>query len=320
MAVDADLLSLADVRAAADRIQPHVWKTPTVSGEAVAGPGVWLKAENLQRTGSFKVRGAVNAVLQLSADQRRRGVITLSAGNHGLALAYAAETVGIPCVVVVREDAAVTKLEAIRHHGAEIVLTPVAHWQERLEAEQKARNLHLVHPFDDPAVAAGQGTVGLEILDAVPDVRTVIVPVGGGGLIAGVAVAIKQQRPEVRIIGVEPDQAAVVSESLAAGHPVPPSRLDTVADGLAAPYTRPFNLALLQRDVDEMRTVRDESILYALTIAALRAKLVVEPAGAAAVAALLADAAIQRPVVAILSGGNLDGRRLAGWLADHLPP
>jgi threonine dehydratase len=315
MAVEAERLSLADVRAAAERIHPRVWMTPTLSGEPVAGAGVWLKAENLQRTGSFKVRGAVNAVLQMSPDQRRHGVITLSAGNHGQALAYAAQAVGIPCVVVVREDAAVSKLEAIRRYGAEIVLTPVAHWQERLEAEQKARDLHLVHPFDDPAVAAGQGTVGLEILEAVPDVRTVIVPVGGGGLIAGVAVAIKQQRPEVRIIGVEPDQAPVVNESLAAGHSVAPSRLDTVADGLAAPYTRPFNLALIQRYVDEMRTVGDDAIVEALKVIVLRAKLVVEPAGAAAIAALLGDTAIARPVVAILSGGNLDGQRLAGWLA-----
>src|SRR5216683_4937291 len=207
MAVEAELLSLADIQAAADRIQPYVVKTPTVSGEAVAGPGVWLKAENLQRTGSFKVRGAVNAVLQLSPDQRRRGVITLSAGNHGQALAYAAQGFRIPCVVVVREDAPVSKLEAIRRAGAEIVLTPIARWQERLEAEQRERNLHLVHPFDDPAVAAGQGTVGLEILDAVPDLSTLIVPVGGGGLIVGIAAAIKAHRPKLRIIGVEPEWA-----------------------------------------------------------------------------------------------------------------
>jgi threonine dehydratase len=315
MAVEAELLSLADVRAAADRIQPYVVKTPTLSGEAVAGSGVWLKAENLQWTGSFKVRGAVNAVLQLSPDQRRQGVITLSAGNHGLALAYAAQLFRIPCVVVVREDAALSKLEAIRRFGAEIVLTPIGRWQERLEAEQRERNLHLVHPFDDPAVAAGQGTVGLEILEAVPDVRNLIVPVGGGGLITGVAVAVKQQRPQVRIIGVEPEQAPAVSESLAAGHPVAPSRLDTIADGLAAPYTRPFNLALIQRYVDEMRTITDAAIIDALKTVVLRAKLVVEPAGAAALAVLLADPAIQRPVVVVLSGGNLDGQRLSAWLA-----
>ena len=316
MAVDAELLSLADVRAAADRIQPYVVKTPTLSGEAVAGPGVWLKAENLQRTGSFKVRGAVNAVLQLSPEQRRRGVITLSAGNHGLALAYAAQQFRIPCVVVVREDAAVSKLEAIRNAGGEIVLTPVSRWQERLEAEQRERNLHVVHPFDDPAVAAGQGTVGLEILEAIPDVRSLVVPVGGGGLIAGVTVAVKQQRPEVRIIGVEPEQAPTLNESLAAGYPVAPSRLDTIADGLAAPYTRPFNLALIQRYVDEVRTVSDAAIIDALKAIVLKAKLVVEPSGAAAMAALLADPAIERPVVAILSGGNLDSQRLAAWLGS----
>ena len=316
MAVEADLLSLADVRAAADRIQPHVLRTPTLSGEALAGAGVWLKAENLQRTGSFKVRGAVNAVLQLSPEQRRRGVITLSAGNHGLALAYAAEVVGTRCVVVVRDDAPITKLDAIRRYGAEIVLTPLAQWQERLEAEQRARDLHLVHPFDDPAVAAGQGTVGLEILAAVPDVRTVVVPIGGGGLISGIAVAVKLQRPTTRIIGVEPEEAPCVSESLAAGHPVVPSRLDTIADGLAAPYTRPFTLALIQRYVDEVRTVSDAAIIEALKLIAIRGKLVVEPAGAAAVAALVADPTIERPVVAILSGGNLDGGRLAAWLGS----
>jgi threonine dehydratase len=316
MAVETGALSLADIRAAADRIQPYVLRTPTLSGEPIAGAGVWLKAENLQRTGSFKVRGAVNAVLQLSPEKRRRGVITLSAGNHGQALAYAAQTVGIPCVVVVRDDAHLTKLQAIRRYGAEVVLTPIAAWQQRLEAEQQRRNLHLVHPFDDPAVAAGQGTVGLETLEAVPDLRTVIVPVGGGGLIAGMAVALKAQRPELRIIGVEPERAPAVRESLSAGHPVTPSRLDTIADGLAAPYTRPFNLGLIRRLVDQMRTVSDEAIIEALKTVALQAKLVVEPSGAAAVAALLADPAIERPVAAILTGGNVDGHRLGAWLAS----
>src|SRR2546430_8328414 len=189
MAVEAELLSLADVRAAADRIRPHIVKTPTISGELVAGAGVWLKAENLQRTGSFKVRGAVNAVLQLTTDQRERGVITLSAGNHGLALAYAAQIIRIPCLVVVREDAPVSKLEAIRRLGAEIVLTPIARWQERLEAEQRERNLYLVHPFDDPAAAARHGTAGLQILEGVADLRSPLVAGGGGGLISGIALA-----------------------------------------------------------------------------------------------------------------------------------
>jgi threonine dehydratase len=315
MAVETGALSLADIRAAADRIEPYVLKTPTLSGEALAGPGVFLKAENLQRTGSFKVRGAVNAVLQLTPEQRRRGVITLSAGNHGQALAYAAQAFQIPCVVVIRDDAPLTKLQAIRRYGAEIVLVPLAEWQQRLEQEQQRRDLHIVHPFDDPAVAAGQGTVGLEILEAVPDLRTLIVPVGGGGLIAGVATAIKAQRPEVRIIGVEPEGAPVVSESLAAGQPVAPSRLDSVADGLGAPYTRPFNLTVIQRHVDEVRTVTDEAIIEALRAVAHQSKLVVEPAGAAAVAALLGDGKIERPVAVVLSGGNVDADRLASWLS-----
>ena len=314
MAIETGALSLADIRAAADRIAPYVLKTPTLSGESLAGPGVWLKAENLQRTNSFKVRGAVNAVLQLTPEQRQRGVITLSAGNHGQALAYAAQAFQIPCVVVIREDAPLTKLQAIRRYGAEIVLVPLTEWQHRLVMEQERRNLHLVHPFDDPAVAAGQGTVGLEILDAVTDLRTVIVPVGGGGLIAGIAVAIKSQRPSVRIIGVEPEGAPVVNESLAAGHPVAPSRLDSIADGLGAPYTRPFNLGLIQRYVDQMRLVTDDAILDALKAIAQQSKLVVEPAGAAAVAALLADAEIERPVAAILTGGNVDMDRLGSWL------
>ena len=314
MAVDARVVSLQDIVEAARRIRAHILATPVLSGEAVAGRGIWLKAENLQRTGSFKVRGAVNAVLQLTPEQRDRGVITLSAGNHGQALAYAASTIGIACVVVVRDDAQVSKLEAIRRYGADIVLVPISQWQQRLEEEQKQRQLQLVHPFDDPAVVAGQGTVGLEILEALPDVRSVLVPVGGGGLVAGVAMALKQQRTHVRVIGVEPERAPAVSESLAAGHPVAPSRLDTVADGLAAPYTRPFNLAIIQQHVDEIRTVSDDAIIEAVRSLALRGKLMTEPAGAAAVAALLTDPAIERPAVAILTGGNVDGHRLAGWL------
>lgn len=316
MAVEAGILSLADFRAAAERIRPYICQTPTVSGEPVAGPGVWFKAENLQTTGSFKVRGAVNAVLQLSPDQRQRGVITLSAGNFGRALAYAAEMVGIPCVVVVRHDAPMAKLEAIRSHGAEVILVAIAEWQQQLEEEERRRNLILVHPFDDPAVVAGQGTVGLEVIDTLPDVRTVVVPVGGGGLIAGMSLALKQQRPEIRVIGVEPERAPVVSESLAAGRPVAPSRLDTIAEALAPPYTRPFNLGIIRHHVDEMRLVSDEAIIEALKAVTLRNKLVLEPGGAAAVAALLADSAIARPAVAILSGGNVDGERLAGWLAS----
>jgi threonine dehydratase len=173
-----------------------------------------------------------------------------------------------------------------------------------------------IHPFDHPDIVAGQGTLGFEIIEQCPGVRTVVVPVGGGGLIAGIAVAIKSQRPEVRIIGVEPEGAPGVSESLAAGRPVTPSRLDTIADGLAPPYTRPFNLAVIQRYVDEVRTIDDEAIIDALRKTAIQAKLVLEPAGAAGIAAVLADPGIERPLVTVLTGGNVDGQRLAGWLAN----
>jgi len=314
VAVEAAVVSLAAIEAAAERIQPYILPTPLLPGDALGPGSPWLKAENLQRTGSFKVRGAFNAVIQLTDEQRARGVITLSAGNHGQALAFAAARFGIPCVVVIREDAPKTKLAAIHQYGAQIVLAPVAAWQQRLEAEQDRRGLHLVHPFDDPAVLNGQGTVGLEILAALPMVRTIVVPVGGGGLIAGIAVAVKSHNPDVRVIGVEPEGANVVGRSLQAGRPVPLDRIETVADGLAPPYTRPLNLALIQRYVDDLRTVTDDAILDALRAIAGKAKLIVEPAGAAAVAAL-PTTAIEGPAVAILTGGNVDAAQLSGWLA-----
>ncbi|MEO6797612.1 MAG: threonine/serine dehydratase [Candidatus Dormibacter sp.] len=314
MAVQTAQVSLPEIEAAAERIRPYILPTPLLSGDALGSDGLWLKAENLQRTGSFKVRGAFNAVIQLDDAQRARGVITLSAGNFGQALAFAAQRFDIPCVVVIREDAQKTKLEAIERFGAQIVLVPVGEWQQRLEEEQARRGLHLVHPFDDPAVINGQGTVGLEICAALPALRTVIVPVGGGGLIAGVAVAIKGRTPGVRIIGVEPEGANAVSRSLAAGRPVALERIDTVADGLAPPYTRPLNLALVRQYVDQVGTVTDGAILDALRAIVSRTKLVVEPGGAAAIAAL-DTIAVEKPVVAILTGGNVDRGRLGQWLA-----
>lgn len=308
-------VSVADIEAAAERIGPYLQPTPLLPADAVLGDGTWFKPESLQRTGSFKVRGAANALLQLTAEQRRQGVITLSAGNHGRALAYMARRLDIPCVVVIRDDAPLAKLEAIRQEGAELVLVPASDWQSRLEAEQRRRGSHLVHPFDDPAVIAGQGTVGLEIVDALPEIASVVVPVGGGGLISGLAIAIKGRRPDVRVIGVEPERAAVVSESLAAGHPVAPSHTDSVAEGLAPPYTRALNLAIIQRYVDELRLVDDDAIIDALRAVALGAKLVLEAAGAAGVAALLADASVPRPSLCVLTGGNVDSDRLAAWLA-----
>lgn len=313
MVLQAESVSSALIEAAARRIRPYILPTPLLPGDALGYEGLWLKAESLQRTGSFKVRGAFNALIQLGPKERQRGVITLSAGNHGQALAYAAQRFGIPCVVVVREDATRSKLDAITGYGADLVLVPVVSWQQRLEEEQLRRGSYLVHPFDDPAVINGQGTVGLEILAALPEVRTVVVPVGGGGLIAGVAAAIKSRRPQVRVIGIEPEGASVVSDSLAAGRPVPLERIETVADGLAPPYTRPLNLALVKQYVDEVRSVSDTAIIDALRAIARRSKLLVEPAGAAAVAGL-AGLDLEPPVVAILTGANVDQHQLGGWL------
>lgn len=292
--------------------------TPLVSGEALGLGRLLLKAESLQRTGSFKPRGAFNAVLQLTPAQRAKGVITLSAGNHGQALAWAASTLRIPCLVAVPDTAPVTKVDAMQRFGADVIQAPALRLHETMEGEQRRRGLHLVHPFADPAVIAGQGTVGLEIIAAAPDVDTVVVPVGGGGLISGIALAVRAQRPKVRIVGVEPVGAAVVSQSLAAGQPMTLERIETVADGLAPPYTREINLSLIQRYVDSVVQVTDDLLLEALRLILFTTKFLVEPAGAAAIAAILSGAVkidSAGATVAILTGGNVDPHRLQSWLA-----
>lgn len=316
-------LTVAEIRAAAERIRPHVLATPVVDGQALGLGPVQLKAESLQRTGSFKPRGAFNAILELTPDERRRGVITLSAGNHGQALALAARTFDIPCVVVAPETAPETKLAAMRNFGALVLQTPRLQLQETTEREQRDRGLRLVHPFADSAVIAGQGTVGLEILEAVPKVALIVVPVGGGGLISGIALAVKSLRSDVQVVGVEPSGAAAVSESLRAGRPVTLQRIETVADGLAAPYAAELNLSLIRRFVDDLVCLPEEPFIEALRLILMQAKLVVEPAGAAGVAALLAGRvrpAASGATVLVLTGGNVDAARLARWLETKKSP
>ena len=313
----ASPVGIEEIEAAARRVAPYVLRTPVLDGSALGTGPLWLKAESLQKTGSFKVRGAFNAVLQLSAEERAHGVITLSAGNHGMALALAAASARLRCVVVLPDDAPAMKARAIARLGAELLPTPRAELGSRLDQERERQGLTLVHPFDDPAVVAGQGTVGLEILEAVPEAGTIVVPVGGGGLIAGIAAAVKARRPSVRVVGVEPEICAAVSDSLRAGRPVAPQRFDTVADGLAAPYTRPLNLGLIERLVDGMVQVSESQIVAAVRAVAVDLRLVVEPAGAAAVAALREGrvAGGAGATVAVLSGSNVDPERLAAWLA-----
>ena len=315
------MITKDDVTAARQRIAPHVHRTPLVSsarlGARAGGVRLHLKCECMQRTGSFKARGALNAMLQLSAPERARGVVTVSAGNHAQALAWASSLVGAECITVMPEGASTYKIEATRGYGGVVEVAQ----GERKNAFDRARQIAaegkvLVHPFEDDRVAAGQGTVALEILDGLPDVGTVIVPIGGGGLIAGMAVALKSAKPDVRIIGVEPEGAPTMRASLDAGAPQNITA-KTVADGLAAPMVGEMTLDVVRRYVDDVVLVTDEEIIAALRDLLAFTKILVEPAGAASVAALTAGKlrlGEDSPVVAVLSGGNVDLDRLKSLL------
>ncbi len=325
-------VTLADIEAARDRIAGRVHRTPLLSSQTLGrrlglGGPAWLKAENFQRTGSFKARGALNTIETLSPEERARGVITVSAGNHAQGVAWAAAAAGVRATVVMAEIASPTKVAATREYGAEVVLfgrDNIAAFAE-MERLRRERGLTLVHPFDAPQTIAGQGTVGLEILEDLPDLGlgagagrdTVVVSIGGGGLISGVALAIKAQRPGVRIIGVEPHGAAAMRAALDSGRVVRLTDIQTVADGLTAPFVGALNLALVREYVDDVVLVDDETILDGVRFLLERAKLVAEPAGGAAVGALLGGAVRVEPgatVVAIVSGGNIDLARLKGYL------
>ncbi len=317
----ASQVTIEHIREAAERIRPYVHRTPLASTHTLSRmtkTRLSLKAENLQRTGSFKARGALNAVLNLTPEQRERGVITLSAGNHGQGLAYAAQIAGIPCVVAIPENAVPAKIAAIRGYGAETIFASSMETVfAAMEEYRKERSMHYVHPFSDADVIAGQGTVGLEILEDAPDVDVITICTGGGGLLAGIAVAVKALQPTVRIVGVEPEGAPAVTQSLAAGFPVIVDKITTIADGLSAPFGGALSQALIERNVDDVVLVSDEEIMTALRLMLERTKLLSEPAGAAGVAALLAGKAGVDPgarAVATLSGGNIDLLRLKNLL------
>lgn len=310
-------VTLADVQAAAARIAPYIHRTPIVESATLSratDTRLGLKAENLQRTGSFKARGALNAILQLTPEQRERGVITLSAGNHGQGLAYAAQLFGVRCVVFMPEHAVPTKVAAVRGYGADARFAPSMETVfAMMEEHRQEHGLHYVHPFADPDIIAGQGTVALEMLEDVPETETVVVCVGGGGLLAGIAVAAKTLKPGIRVVGVEPEGAPAVTRSLEAGFPVTIEKITTVADGLSAPFAAPTSQRLIERYVDDVVLVTDEEILAAMRLILERTKLLVEPAGAAATAALMSRKAGAKPdsrVIATLSGGNVDFAKL----------
>jgi len=304
-------VTLEDIRAAADRIKGSATVTPLLPATQISGgPALYLKAENLQQTGSFKIRGALNAAARLSAQARDRGLITYSSGNHGQALASTARQHRVPCVIVMPDSARKVKIEGARALGAEVVLVPPAQRKQVAEELATSRDMTLIPPYDHPDVIAGQGTVGLEILEQIPQVEVVLVPVGGGALASGVATAIKAVAPGVSVVGVEPELAADAAAGLRAGRLAqwPPDRLNrTVADGLRTNLSD-LTFTHLQQFLDGIITVDDERILQAVDLLIGRSHLVVEPSGAATVAAYLAhqEQFAGKTTVAILSGGNLD--------------
>jgi threonine dehydratase len=324
-------VSLGDIRHARSLLAGRVHRTPILSSATAArfaraasgvslGDGrLYLKAEHLQKTGSFKPRAALSRMSSLTAEDRARGAITLSAGNAGQAYAWAGREAGVPVTVVMPEGAVASKVEACRGYGAEVVLhgAHVGEAMAHMEALREERGLVFVHPFDDPEVVAGNGSVGLEIVEDLPEVDVVVVAVGGGGLIAGVATAIRETRPNVRVYGVEPEGSDALARALVAGEPV---RIEprSVADGLGAPYAGRLAIEAGSRYLEGMVLVDDATILAGLRFGLERLKQVLEPAGAAALAAVLAGRVPLRDgdrVCVVLSGGNVAVDRLGELLA-----
>ncbi|WP_026117242.1 threonine ammonia-lyase [Nocardiopsis alkaliphila] len=316
-----EMVTVEDVHAAADRVHGHVVRTPLTIGPSTESPFL-LKPESLQPTGAFKLRGATNAVALLNMVQRENGVITHSSGNHGLALATAAARQGVPCTVVVPEGAPAVKVNRIQEGGARVVMVPPADRLSTVEEMVEHELLAFVPPFDDARVIAGQGTVGLEILEQSPEVTTVVVPVGGGGLASGVATAAQAVHPRVRVVGVEPELAADAAESLREGRLVtwePERTHRTMADGVRTCLSE-LTFTHLSTRLDEVVTVTEDEIAQAVRLLAYGSRLVAEPSGALAVAALASgkvDTVPGRPeaTVAVVSGGNVDPDLLVGLLS-----
>ncbi|MGW5681077.1 threonine ammonia-lyase [Nonomuraea sp. NPDC003754] len=317
-------VTLDDVVAARALLADVAVQTPVlrsrILSETIGGP-VHLKCENLQRAGSFKVRGAYVRIARLTDDERRKGVVAASAGNHAQGVALASGLVGTHATVYMPEAAPLPKVEATQAYGAEVVLGGTSVDVALARAKEHARRTGAVfiHPFDHPDVIAGQGTIGLEIIEQLPEVGTIVLGIGGGGLAAGVALAVKSLRPGVRIVGVQAEQAAAYPASLALGEPVVVDPSGTMADGIAVgrPGELPFDM--IHYLVDSVVTVSEEEISRALVLCVERGKLVVEPAGVVGVAALLAHPrTFEPPVVAVLSGGNIDPLLLSNVLRHGL--
>lgn len=310
-------VTAADVLAAQALLSGVVRDIPVAGArwlsDLVGGPVV-LVPENLQRAGSFKIRGAYTRMSRLDDDERSRGVVAASAGNHAQGVALAAQLLGIRATVFMPEGATIPKVQATRAYGAEVEFagSTIDEALQAAVAHAERTGAVLIHPFDHPDVVAGQGTLGLEILRKVPDLRTVVVCTGGGGLLAGVALAIKDAAPAVRVVGVQAEQAAAYPASLREGRPLSLERMSTMADGIAVGQPGQVPFVIVQDLVDQIRTVTEEEIARAVLLLLERAKLVVEPAGAAATAAVLASPQdFEPPVAVVLSGGNVDPILLA---------
>jgi threonine dehydratase len=309
----ARVVGLEDIRRARSVIDGVITHTPVLSAGAISrwtGTRVLLKAENLQRTGSFKLRGAVNRMSTLSDDERARGVVAASAGNHAQGVALAASALGVSSRVYMPVDAPLAKQVATADYGAEVVLAGETFEESYAAARSDADGRVLVPPFDDAAIIAGQGTVGLELLEQAPEVDAIVVPLGGGGLLSGIAIAVKALRPDIRLIGVQASGCAAWNASLAAGHPVEIERGTTVADGIAVQRPGDITFPLVKQYADEVVEVTEDEICRAVVVLLERSKLMVEGAGAAGLAALLAGKVKAREAVCVLSGGNLDAGML----------
>ncbi|MBB6098127.1 threonine dehydratase [Deinobacterium chartae] len=312
------LVTLSEIQQAADRLRGHALRTPLLP---FPGEALHLKAENLQPTGAFKLRGALNVLLGLSEAERARGVVAHSSGNHAQAVAWAAAALGVRAVVVMPENAPAVKFERTRALGAEVVVVEASHEAREQRTEQLVLEQGLVPvlPYDDRRIIAGAGTVGLEILEDLPGLQTVLVPVSGGGLISGVAAAIKRLKPSVRVIGVEPELAADARDSLRAGERVawaPAQTARTLADGLRVGQVGELNWLHLQALVDDIVTVSEEEMLQAMRRALLEARVVAEPSGAVSVAAGLRPELRGSGTVAVVSGGTVEASLLTRVLAE----
>ena len=319
-------VTLTDIQAARERLQGVIVPTPIIDDARLSreiGAKASLKAESLQKAGSFKIRGAFNKISQLSDDEKKRGVIAASAGNHAQGVALAAQLLGVKATIVCPEFAPLTKINATKGYGAEVILKgsildeSIAYSRE-LAAEH---GYTMVHAFDDEKIIAGQGTIGLEIINAMPDVTTVVVPIGGGGLMSGIASAAKSLKPEVRMVGVQAENSSWVKPSFEAGRPVDAHMSPTIADGIAVKRPGEVTLPILRQYVDEIVEVSDDEIARGIFFASQNNRLVVEGGGAATLGALLAkkvDISPDEKVCVLLSGGNIDANLLARVLEQVL--